>query len=59
MALDDVKHVEAVAIIRRLVESPDLEGRDAAQVWLEANHPPPEAYAAAARSLTEPEGMGG
>lgn len=51
MALDGVKHVEAVAILKRLVESPDLEGRDAALQWLEENHPAPADYTAAARSL--------
>lgn len=51
MALDDVKHVEAVAIIRALVERPDVQARDAALGWLEDNHPNPEAYAVAARSL--------
>lgn len=57
MALDDVQHVEAVAIIRHLLEG-DPQARVAAEVWLEKNHPPPDAYLAAAASLAEPEGMG-
>jgi hypothetical protein len=52
VSLDDVKHVEAYAIIKRLVERPDLEGRDAGLQWLEENHPEQSAYVAAARSLS-------
>ena len=65
MALNDVKHVEAYAIIRRIVEQEapvDLELRDAAVVWMNENKPSSSAYSAAARSLgttVDPEGMGG
>jgi hypothetical protein len=46
--LDDVAHVEAVAVMRALLESPgDPFVRLAAKHWLEENHPPPEAYVAA------------
>jgi hypothetical protein len=62
MALGDVQHVEAVSIIRRLVDySQDPEGLVAARAWLEENHPSPEAYVAAARTVglkAEPEEMG-
>lgn len=62
--LDDVKHVEAYAIIRRLSEQPDdFEGRNAAEVWLEENKPPASAYTAAMRAVATTveaaaEGMG-
>jgi hypothetical protein len=48
-----LEHVEAVAIIRRLVEGPgdDPEAVLAARNWLADNHPQPEAYALAAKSL--------
>lgn len=64
MALDDVQHVEAVSIIRRLANyGHDPEAIVAAEVWLEKNHPPPSAYVAAAESLgsrspVNPEEMG-
>ncbi len=60
MALDDVKHVEAVAIIRLLIESPwahamPEEQREGVEGWLTENHPPPTAYMAAMRSrVSEP-----
>jgi hypothetical protein len=55
MSLDDVKHVEAVAIMRTLIESPWGYGmpdelKQTAEAWLTENHPPPEAYMAAMRS---------
>jgi hypothetical protein len=48
MALDDVRHVEAVALIKALVEERGsiLVGA-AALAWCEENHPPPSAYMAA------------
>lgn len=50
MALDDVRHVEAIAIIRALAEDfPMLTVHAAALAWCEENHPPPEAYMAAMR----------
>lgn len=57
MALDDVGHVEAVALIRRLVENPegaDPEAIVAGRNWLEVNHPSMSAYVAAAGSIGEP-----
>lgn len=51
MALDDVKHVEAVALIRRLLDASDQFVNDAAEGWLRDNHPAPSVYSAAARSL--------
>lgn len=57
--LSDVKHVEAYAIVKRLLEDPgNFEGRNAAEVFLAENKPPASAYTAAMRSLSEPEGMG-
>lgn len=50
MALNDVQHVEAVAIMRRLVDEPiggDSQARIAARQWLAENHPEPSAYVAA------------
>jgi hypothetical protein len=49
MALGDRQHVEAVAILRRLVEEDerDEDARLAAKVWLRENHPEPEVYIAA------------
>lgn len=50
MALNDLQHVEAVAIIRRLVEGveggagPGSEAHLAGQIWLRENHPAPEVY---------------
>lgn len=59
--LDDVKHVEAVAVVRALVaelsEFHAIEGiacsdsMGAAEQWLAENHPSPEAYVAAMTSL--------
>lgn len=58
--LDDVKHVEAVAVVRALIESPgDLRANLAAQQFLKENHPPPEAYMAAMSALATPRGLGG
>lgn len=55
MALDDVKHVEAVAIMRAMIETPGGymmpdELKATVEGWLEENHPPPSAYMAAMRS---------
>lgn len=56
MALDDLQHVEAVAIIRNLVlalgprEALDDYAHDCAiagDVWLKENHPDPAVYMAA------------
>lgn len=48
--LDDVRHVEAVAIIRALAEEfPMFRVSAAALAWCDENHPPPEAYMAAMR----------
>lgn len=61
--LDDVKHVEAVAIMRTIIEEPGvyyvMPGglKEAVEGWLEENHPPPSAYIAAMRSReAEPDG---
>lgn len=54
--LNDVQHVAAYAIIKRLVEQapyPDGEVLDAGGVWLEENKPSSEAYSAAAHSMVE------
>lgn len=52
--LDDVAHVEAVAIIRALLEAPNESlPRQAAQQWLAENHPSPTAYMAALAGLQE------
>lgn len=56
MALNDVEHVEAVAIIRKLIETGitcDPDVTRAAVGWLEEHHPSPSAYIAAARSCIE------
>lgn len=55
--LDHVRHVEAVAMIRRGLEGPPLlpAERAAIEGWLEENHPPPEAYSAAMSSMVEQE----
>jgi len=56
MALTDVEHVEAVTIVRALLEQAtsgvDVELRAGAEDWLERNHPSASAYAASARSLS-------
>lgn len=49
--LDDVRHVEAVAIIRALIENPYGPFVSIAEHWIETNHPPPDAYVAAMSSL--------
>jgi hypothetical protein len=56
MALDDVKHVEAVALIRRLCEEGSgfsIETTCAVESWLEQNHPSSAAYVAAAKSVSD------
>jgi hypothetical protein len=63
MALDDVKHVEAVALINGILDhAPSLppEIRGGAEAWLAANHPNPSAYMAAMRLLSgqEPQAAG-
>lgn len=61
MALDDVQHVEAVAIMRRLADTAayamprDPEAVEAAEKWLKANHPEPGAYMAAMASMVREE----
>ena len=48
--LDDVRHVEAVALMRRVLDyAPTLppEVRNATEAWLAEYHPPPRAYVAA------------
>lgn len=51
MALDDVQHVEAIAIIRALAgDAPTLTVSAAALAWCDENRPPPEAYMNAMRS---------
>lgn len=53
MALDDIKHVQAVAIIKRLLKDPlDPEGRAAGEVFLGENRPEPDAYMKALRAAT-------
>jgi len=56
MALDDVKHVEIVAILRTISEQPafralPLELQQTAEGWLEENHPAPQAYSAAMHAM--------
>jgi hypothetical protein len=56
MALDDVKHVEVVAILRAVIEQPaamalPVELRETIGGWLTENHPVPSAYMAAMRSM--------
>jgi hypothetical protein len=56
--LDDVKHVEVVAILQSVIESPAghvlaNELKQTIESWLAANHPPPEAYMAAMNSMVE------
>jgi hypothetical protein len=54
MALDDRQHVEAVAIIRRLMQPTyDRETMIAAEVWLRENHPEPAVYINALASSEE------
>lgn len=49
--LDDAAHVEAVAVIRAMLEDPaNPMPRMAAKQWLLENHPSPEAYMAALRA---------
>lgn len=51
MALDDLGHVEAVAIIRALAEDAPMHTvSEAALAWCDENRPPPEAYMNAMRS---------
>lgn len=59
MALDHVKHVEAVAIMRAVSEQAafralPLELQQTVEGWLKENHPPGEAYSAAMRSRVMP-----
>ena len=53
MALNDRQHVEAVAIMRALLEDPlgPMQQR-AAHQWLGENHPEPAVYMAALRDRT-------
>jgi hypothetical protein len=56
MALDHVKHVEAVAIIRAVSEQAafralPLELQQAVEGWLEENHPRATVYSAAMRAM--------
>lgn len=52
--LDDLRHVEAVAVIRALVEDPsDLQANLAAAQWLRENHPSPETYMSALRASAD------
>lgn len=56
--LDDVKHVEAVAVVRALLDRPhDAIVNDAAQQWLKENHPTPEMYMAAMASFATPDDL--
>jgi hypothetical protein len=53
MALDDVRHVEACALMRNMLDDSPLlsdDVHDTVVAWLEENHPPPGAYVAAARA---------
>jgi hypothetical protein len=64
VALDDRQHVEAVAIMRRLVEGRyepfgvDPETYHAANQWLKENHPEPSVYVAAMREASRTGGDG-
>lgn len=58
MALDDVQHVEAVAIIKALLEaSPAIPvtAREGTEAWLADHHPEPHAYSAAMLALSGKE----
>lgn len=55
MALNDRQHVEAVAIMRCLLDAVehvdcDRAGKQAATQWLAENHPQPAVYMAAMRA---------
>lgn len=54
--LNDVRHVEAVAIIRTLLNHAQLTASAdvirGVEGWLEENHPPPPAYIAAMQQLS-------
>lgn len=54
--LDDVRHVEAVAVVRALLnqEPGDDTPRRAAEQWLRENHPSPAAYMAALAHWSPP-----
>lgn len=56
MALDHVKHVEVVALLRTMSEQPafralPVELQETAEGWLEENHPPTAAYSAAMHAM--------
>lgn len=54
MALTDVEHVEAVALINAILDhAPSLPQpiREGAEGWLKEHHPEPAAYMAAMSSL--------
>lgn len=56
MALDHVKHVEVVALLRTISEQPafralPVELQQTAEGWLEENHPPREAYSGAMHAM--------
>lgn len=56
MSLNDRQHVEAVAIMQRLLDvashfGADEEGQRAATQWLGENHPEPSVYMAAMRAM--------
>lgn len=57
MALDDVEHVEAIAIIRGLAEEWPLPAHEslvrAAEAWCDAHRPEPSAYMAAMRAMAD------
>ena len=53
MSLNDRQHVEAVAIIERLITPfPDPIVVEGAKQWLKENHPEPAAYMAAMTALS-------
>lgn len=58
--LDDIKHVEAIGLLRRcLLEAShdkclSAELRTSIEGWMEENHPPPTAYVAALQSFATP-----
>lgn len=56
MSLDHVKHVEACALLSRVIDDvgDQLPYRAAIEGWLEENRPPVEAYSAAMHHLASP-----
>lgn len=58
MALDDVRHVEAIALMQRMLDDAGdrIPYRAVVEGWLEENHPGPDAYVAALHHLASGDG---